>query len=127
MPTPVPVLRGSFKNPTSALETTSHFVPPETGSAMEPDESTRKYMSTGTRCPSRTKALQTAPSPPWLVPLEPATARSNPPARFPPAAAPPSDPNIGSPSTAGEHDQPMVTKPSPARKVAVRVSRRLEV
>src|SRR4051794_36615456 len=88
MPTPVPALRGSSKNPVSALETTSHLDPPETRSSMDPDESTRKYMSIGARCPSRTCALHTALSPPSPVGEPPIdTARSG----EPPVALPPRD------------------------------------
>src|SRR6266498_5274904 len=47
-------LAGSFKNPTSESETTFHFVPPWTWLVIDPDWSRRKYISRGTRSPSRT-------------------------------------------------------------------------
>src|SRR6478736_5744323 len=88
-PTPVSAFRGSSRNPVSALETVSHLdPPPETESPIDPEESTKKYISMGTRCPSRTSALHTAlapASPSRAPPSETAKSGKPPVALTPPA------------------------------------------
>src|SRR4051812_349003 len=134
MPTPVPSFRGSFRNARRADDTTSHFDPPVTGSFIEPDESTRKYMSTGTRVPSRTCALQTA-LPPCPSFDEPPSVSSRPGDPPPPPAEPPWVVLLGggvglvgavdAASLAWEQDQPPMLALRPARTIRFRIGRQM--